>query len=675
MSQPDKPQSEKHSFKNPFAISDDWFSEVVKLDARVLRKSREQFTTFIHSHREVGYSAWSFGSLFYNLSRHAALAMIVGVVICGSIAGSAQAFAPENLKPATIYQSFVQRFESNKQVERDPFTSLQPDSQNDVFNYDSCGLSVKYPKKIGEHPISPLRMKNYYGPRVGLIDLVSLSDAQLTLDNIQSFAFDSNGFIDSNGISKEDKAMQRATQNAKNEKTPIHDLQISCFDKNSKTSFTDLNNNGVNITKEELRAKVGWFINEGNIQYIRSIQLSESLLELRFEYGDKAYNVLFSDPDYRFNNTYDLEQSEFIKNGLDKFEGIFGNQIQIQFNDLVQNKSNVDIKDGPSSSKVIDSTSIAQVPASSVPGFYSNVQSIFNHEKPGPNNLIARDLHYGGCGSAYTPTGLGRVNYILEKAILDCFVKFYYSMPANQANQIKIGYVTQSDQKTVLDILDCKFLIDSVNAHGEYDGTVYDTLTCGGQKTKLPIGEYLAVISFDNGKTFEQLMSQANNVTNISEPTQSGLTVAKDYLSADRKTYSGLEKISCDSTAEAGQYFNCQIYFDRQVEEFEMLNISLILRRDTGNIHRPVMTGFNCSSPNLSDKKSVFTCSAKSEYGVKGAHYVDFVAYTNTIENQATVQIVEPTEKTSSLPNSDTLCKDGNCVVDVKILDSNFNVR
>ena len=106
----------KSSITNPFLETDDWFSEVVKLDKNVMQTSKSQFQAFLKSQAKsqtmTNANPWSLSNLIRSFSQHLILASVVSIVIISSCSAvAAQAFAPNKFKPTTIYQDFVQKFQ------------------------------------------------------------------------------------------------------------------------------------------------------------------------------------------------------------------------------------------------------------------------------------------------------------------------------------------------------------------------------------------------------------------------------------------------------------------------------------------------------------------------------------------------------------------------------------
>ncbi len=633
----------KSSITNPFLETDDWFSEVVKLDKNVMQTSKSQFQAFLKSQAKsqtmTNANPWSLSNLIRSFSQHLILASVVSIVIISSCSAvAAQAFAPNKFKPTTIYQDFVQKFQSNKQVERNPFTALKPDDQNNVFSYDSCGLSVKYPKKIGDHQIDPLRNASDKAYRPNIIDSVQLTDVTDYFNNIQAYSREFNA-----PKTSDNDGSDYTTKQAKKETNPYRPLNISCFTIGSRATLGDTPQNGTTLTKEDLRDKVGWFIHEGNLKNIRTNNAYFGGIELTFEYGNKAYNVSFTDPQYTFQD-YDIMEKEYQKNGLTKFVGIYGDQIQLQFNDLVESQKNTPIQTQPSSKTDKD---IAEVPANSY-NYPTNILPDNNqlnyYEKPGEANGNISSLKSAQCANA-TPSPQSSTYYQVLGEDLNCFVRFSLPLPAEQFSRIQMGLRLENSLGKPVITFGCKFNVDTANARGEYDGTVYTSLECLQKKPALARGIYEELISFDDGKTFEIVKNQTVEATADSSgfSVKPEIIVVENRFSEDKKSYKDLESVVCDDRVQSSSEIRCSIRLNHSITPLEIQVMSLTLRRETSIPNRPVMTPFDCrlGDSKISDINQTIQCTIQPEKDVLGTLAVDFVAFGKTIENVSRVTVIQ----------------------------------
>jgi hypothetical protein len=615
--------------KNPFKNSGDWFSELVKLDNHVMSTGKRQFKQFIKNNGTQNQYSWSIRSIIYSFGQHLILASIISILLIGLATGTvAQAFAPESFKPTTVYQNFVKKFQSNKQTERNPFTSLQPDSDNNVFKYDNCGLSVKYPKKIGDHQIDPLRDKNI--GREGLIDNVVLTDTKDYLDSINRYTQEEG--VDP--LEKEVQGTKASIQAAQAEKNPYKSLSISCFSAGSRTALYDVGQNGEYLTKEQLREKVGWFINEGDIKNIRSNKILSGI-ELSFEYGDKAYNIIFTDPDYQFDTSISPEK-QYFENGFKKYEGIYGNQVQIQFNDLVESQTNSEIK----TDSRIDQKGIAEIPKNPYNWPITNDANFdITAENPGKENVTAQNLQFTYCANPVSNADLG-LSYLISGTNMKCIAHFSQSLPTGQLRTIKIA-LRSVENLTLMKSFECKFLLDNVHAHDSYDGTQYNTLDCINQKLDVPNGKYELLISFDSGENFVDIYNQPTSQNSSQSAKKQYIEIVPNRFSADKKTYMDLESVSCEKSVKVGQLIHCAITLKKDLTDLETQEISLNLRRETSIQNRPVILPFSCLAKLSAPLTTSLECDAQPESGITGTFNVDFVSFGQSLDNVAQV-IVEP---------------------------------
>ena len=86
------------------------------------------------------------------IAKNVIVATIIMLIALTTVGASAtELLAPEEFKPSTQIQNLfgANKFGANKQVEKDPYTALKPDENNDVVSMDKCNMSIKYPKKVG----------------------------------------------------------------------------------------------------------------------------------------------------------------------------------------------------------------------------------------------------------------------------------------------------------------------------------------------------------------------------------------------------------------------------------------------------------------------------------------------------------------------------------------------
>jgi hypothetical protein len=116
--------------------------------------ARNRFTKYIKQvypnlikQSNFNLNPFNFMTPIFRAFRAHSISFMIGLLVALSIVGAsaAQAFAPDNFKPSNVIQDL---FKINKQQDKDPYTSLKPDANNDVVKSDGCDLAIKYPKQI-----------------------------------------------------------------------------------------------------------------------------------------------------------------------------------------------------------------------------------------------------------------------------------------------------------------------------------------------------------------------------------------------------------------------------------------------------------------------------------------------------------------------------------------------
>lgn len=269
------------------------------------------------------------------ITKHAILATLVMLIALGGVgASAAQILAPEAYKPSSIIQKTFnpKDFETNKQPDKNPYTALKPDQNNDVTKLDKCDLAIKYPKQIGQ---TPIKIFNDYN-----------TDPAFASFRI----YDGYQFTDqySNQGSKQD-----AEKNVK-----LEGMYVDCV--NTDYQKARLIEMGINVesytqllSKAQLQQMTGWFITEADISNIRFWDNGYGLISLSFDFRDKSYNMNFIDQIAREEGKKaeakkdPISLQSITSTGYFERPGIFGNQVQIQFNSLVENEASTDVVDKP----------------------------------------------------------------------------------------------------------------------------------------------------------------------------------------------------------------------------------------------------------------------------------------------------------------------------------------
>lgn len=329
---------------NPF-LKEDWLAETLANQEKIQNKSLSELSKFrsnLQLKNQTSMSPKSYNILQF-ISKHVFLSLVIGLLTFTTISASAaQAFAPEEFKPTTIYNNL---FKANKQIERDPYTKLQPDDNNYVLSLDKCDLSIKYPRQIANAPIYAANMDGLYNSSDKYISSLSLLTFELTKQTPPDIDYD-------------DWVEFLTTY------TTLHKLDMVCFEKgvNTYINLPDVPLDEKTLTTKDLMELTGWFItNEAQITNIRSVTFDDNV-SLNFEYNNKVYAFNFKKEGFVLGPEADSRTKELESKGYYKKQGIFGNQVQIQFNSLVKSETNTVIDSLPNFSQPTNNSQ----PASSV---------------------------------------------------------------------------------------------------------------------------------------------------------------------------------------------------------------------------------------------------------------------------------------------------------------------
>jgi hypothetical protein len=296
--------------KNPFD-REDWFSEVVKSNDSIMNSSKQAFLQF-----QTKYSPQSmtkFQKVLTFFTTHTITAVLTASICLGGIATfAAQQVAPEQYKPSTVVNNL---FKNNKIQQTNPNKPLVSDAQNDVVSYDPCNISIKYPKQIAGEKILAVKPQDYNQPG----DKSIPNYYGVTIMSQKSFNYDATSNIQEN-------------------------VGFSC----SKEFIPPADNNlNSTMTAQELADLTGWFITgEQKLEEIRTENQATAgpFRTVYFKFKDYYYRIDFTTKKIPTNilNSQPEDIKTFWNNATSK-PGIFGDQIQIQFNNVANNVPNVEV--------------------------------------------------------------------------------------------------------------------------------------------------------------------------------------------------------------------------------------------------------------------------------------------------------------------------------------------
>ncbi|GAB4146710.1 MAG: hypothetical protein OHK0017_07540 [Patescibacteria group bacterium] len=236
----------------------------------------------------------------------AAIILVVALVLGVTVSAAEVALPTDStLKPSNIVKNI---FDTNKQVERDPYSRLIPDTENYVTNLADCNLALKYPRQI-------------LGTRTGVyVKKNTVSGTTTGPKSIQSYY------------------LQTAEQGK-----GLNTLSVSCYKANAnQNEIFSMYLPGQKywsvskIDRDELRKITGWFVTEADLGEITARKFTSPYVttyEILFTYQDKLYFMTFFDDADKASKQDQVSYS---------VGGVFGNQVQIQFNSLVNNDNKFD---------------------------------------------------------------------------------------------------------------------------------------------------------------------------------------------------------------------------------------------------------------------------------------------------------------------------------------------
>jgi len=235
------------------------------------------------------------------------------LLVLGLGGATAQAFAPEDLKPLTIIRKTFnpKDFASNTVVEKNPYTELRPDAQNDVIFSDTCDLAIKYPKRYENKFDTAI----YSGFR---------TSSELGSDYINILPRD--GELESG-----DEYMGPTISCSNQTPNGLDPDPIYAGVVDTATYGKEIKNAGIDFIKKE----TGWFLTQAEIEGVR-------VYDNPYIPGDYKVYFKFKNLHYLIGfQTNDLKNVEGDSDGLVKV--IKASAVQIQFKSLVESEDNAKV--------------------------------------------------------------------------------------------------------------------------------------------------------------------------------------------------------------------------------------------------------------------------------------------------------------------------------------------
>ncbi|MEI6728210.1 MAG: hypothetical protein WCK98_01065 [bacterium] len=308
-----KENQQSSSAKNPFTqeeglqawLENDTDYQKAKLKVKNTLRLNKTYTFMSSNNPYINFVNY--------ITKHAILATLIMFLAVGSLSASAlETFGPNQYKPSTISKNL---FNSNKQPDKDPYTALKADSNNEVASLDACDISVKFAKQINGKNVEVYNEKRYQGN--DQINYFTLSDSY---EYTREFT---------NQIIKGEKP-----------NVAFSSFNLSCDKIDVFSEFI-----GYNVTKltvQELREKTGWLITEASLGDIYKAEggKADPSNYIYFKYNGTRYNISYLNKEYTdtFNPVKILPQ-------------IQPEQVQIQFNSIVKNQSTKPVLDKPETQK------------------------------------------------------------------------------------------------------------------------------------------------------------------------------------------------------------------------------------------------------------------------------------------------------------------------------------
>jgi hypothetical protein len=276
--------------------SDDLLEDFLAQDEQVQAQIRRGYQTYRAKVMEIQENQNLFMSLKqihkswqFFASNHVVASFLIFVMAFTTIGAiSAEALAPEAYKPSTTIQRLFNPAQ-NRQSETDASDTLSPDEANDTVSFEECGLIIKYPKQAGGSSINSFR-----------------NDSQV--DQMNNLILASDEFMDTL-------------------EADLHPVSVNCSQEPGLAPEIDT---AKSLTREELASFTGWFLAEAEIENIVDYYNEFTASHLvTFNYNDLTYYIGFTEK---------IEVSE----ELEQYDGLFGNDVQMQFASQVEVETNVD---------------------------------------------------------------------------------------------------------------------------------------------------------------------------------------------------------------------------------------------------------------------------------------------------------------------------------------------
>jgi hypothetical protein len=313
---------------NPFEQEENlkpWFEQDFAYQQHMKARKKVVMSRF-ESNSWLGYLKSTYINLAHFLTKNtvgATLSLIIALTVFSATA--AQLSAPLDFKPTTIFKKY---FGNNQVSQKDqnfsPYTSLISDSTHFVASLDTCDLSIKFPKQLASQEL-------------GLFDNQDEKE---------------KGFESNSGLYYSAYITPKNDYNNKKFTSNLQSVTVSCSDQ----ELPALDYNLINIrSAEDFKRLTGWFVaGETTLTNIRT----ESPLTagpfriLDFKHGNKFYRFNFATTEiskqaFNFAENEDQKAKSIDPNSISivdswnkviNQEGLFGNQIQIQFNSLIKDK-------------------------------------------------------------------------------------------------------------------------------------------------------------------------------------------------------------------------------------------------------------------------------------------------------------------------------------------------
>jgi hypothetical protein len=406
------------------------------------------------------------------VTKNAVVASLIMFLAVGTLSASAaEVFAPNDYKPSTISKNI---FNTNKQPDKDPYTALRTDDNNYVANLKACDISIKFPKQINGKNVEVYTDQRYQENT--LINYFTLVDA---------YEF----------------SPQYASQISRDEKPSIafNSFNLNCG--NFKTKFGE-DYTQTKLTTDQLRNKTSWFVTENELSDIYDItgNFNSRVYEYKtilFTHKDIEYRIDYADPNYKGSDKQDLP-------------GIFTNQIQIQFNSLVQNQDNKAVTEIPTKAGIQKNTPNIEPTVNPIQIELQKQGKLIKSE-----NIIAQVQDDNGnpqvCGVKYV------ISY--NDPIIDNDRNDFNSMSVTN-NDLGFNLEQKTDYRNILGLLQRKIIYPDKNNYSRPQTSASSFLTpflnsCGGDPFSYKFLEAPQVNYADTDSSITLYTLEGNGETGI----------------------------------------------------------------------------------------------------------------------------------------------------------------